>query len=125
MIRELSESTGRYLGFEITGKVTLEQEEAWIRRFDSALDQHDKVSVIVVLGENARWGGDSGLEDLRWLLTHLSQFDKIAIVSESRVWKWLVAVDSVFAKWVGIREKHFDLTELDEAWRWLADEPST
>ena len=40
MIKELPESEGSVLGFEITGKVTLEEEKEWIRKFDDAIEKH-------------------------------------------------------------------------------------
>jgi len=49
MIRELPESEDSVLGFEITGKVTLEEEKKWLRRFDAVLKEHGKISVLVVL----------------------------------------------------------------------------
>ena len=99
MIKELPESEGSRLGFEITGKVSLEEEKEWIKNIEKALEKHDQVSVLVVLGEQAGWGIESGIEDLKWIMTHMKQLNKIAIVSESAVWKWLVALDSPFAKW--------------------------
>ena len=121
MIRELPESEGSYLGFEITGKVSLEEEREWIERFEEAIKVHGKVSALVVLGEQASWGVKAGLEDLKWIMTHLKQVNKIAIVSESAVWKWLIALDSPFAKLVGISEKHFELSNMAEAWSWIKE----
>jgi hypothetical protein len=34
MIKELPESEGSLLGFEITGKVSLEEEKEWIGKFN-------------------------------------------------------------------------------------------
>ena len=54
-------------------------------------------------------------------MTHLNKLHKIAIVSDSAVWKWLVALDSPFAQLLGIGEKHFERSELDQAWQWVKD----
>ncbi|UCE88394.1 MAG: STAS/SEC14 domain-containing protein [Pseudomonadota bacterium] len=119
MIRELPESEGNVLGFEITSKVSLDEEKEWIGKFDKAIEDNGKVSALVVLGEDASWGVKAGLEDLKWVMKHMKQLDKIAVVSDSNVWKWLVALDSPFAKLVGISEKHFEPSELDDAWTWV------
>jgi hypothetical protein len=119
MIRELEQSSGNILAFEIDGKVSSADQKAWIARFDETLRQHDKVRALVVLGQGAGWGLEAGIEDVKWVMHHLKQLDKIAFVSDSKVWKWLIAMDSQFAKLVSVREKHFTLSEMDAAWRWI------
>jgi len=119
MITELAESHDNILAFEITGKVSQEEENAWIAKIDAILGKHDKISAMVILGDNASWGTWAGIQDIAWLFKNYNKFNKIAIVSESNVWKWLIAIDSQFAKLVGVDEKHFDAYEAKEAWRWV------
>ena len=121
MIKELPESNGSILAFEITGKVTLEEEKLWLEKFDKVLESHDKVSVMIILGKNTSWGTKAGYEDIKWIIKHMKRFDKIAIVSDSIVWKWLIALDSQFAKLVGIGEKHFESSKAKEALAWISD----
>ena len=77
--------------------------------------------VLVVLGEQASWGVKAGIEDLKWLVTHMKTVNKIAIVTESKVYKWLIALDSPFAKLVGIGENHFEPSKIEDAWKWIKD----
>jgi len=119
MIKELPESTDSVLGFEITGKVSLEEEKEWIARIEAILKQRDKFSALVILGEEAGWGVKAGLLDIKWLMTHMKNINKIAIVSDSKVWKWLITVDAQFAKLAHIGEKHFETAQLTEAWDWV------
>lgn len=121
MINELPGSEGSVLGFEITSKVSLTEEKAWIARIEKVLSEHEKISVLVILDEQAGWGIDAGIEDLKWIMSHMKQIKKIAIVSERPVLKWLVAIDSQFAKLVGIGEKHFELSQLADAWSWVKE----
>lgn len=66
-------------------------------------------------------GIEAGIEDLKWIMTHMKQLNKIAIVSHSNVWKWLVTLDSPFAKMVGISEKHFEPSNMVDAWEWVRE----
>lgn len=121
MIRELPESEGSVIGFEITSKVSFEEEKEWIEKIEKAVEEHGKVSVLAVLGEGASWGVKAGIEDLKWVLKNMKKLNKIAIVSESNVWKWLIALDSPFASLVGISEKHFEPSEIADAWSWVKE----
>jgi hypothetical protein len=47
--------------------------------------------------------------------------NKIAIVSSSKVLAWLVAADSPFGKLAGISEKHFETSQLQDAWSWVKE----
>ena len=122
MIKELPQSYRNNLAFEISDKVSLEDEKSWIARLNVITDEYEKFNVMIVLGENASWGMDAGLADIKWLSKHMDKFNKIAIVSQSSVWKWLVKVDSFFAGFVGINEEYFDVSEIDEAWEWVEEE---
>ncbi len=121
MIQELPNSEGSVLGFKITGKVTLEEEREWIGKLEDAIQKHGKVSALVVLGEEASWGVKAGIEDLKWLITHMKKLRRFALVTDSKVWEWLVGIDSQFAKLVGIGEKHFKTSEIDDAWLWIKE----
>lgn len=119
MITELSESTGPCRGFRISGKVSLVEEKDWIKRIEGYLAVHEQLNVLVILEQGAGWGVHAGIEDLKWIMTHLGRINKIAIVADSATWRWLVGIDSAFAKLVGIREKFFESEHLADAWTWI------
>ena len=118
MIKQLEQSNGNNLAFEVTGKVSIEDEKAWVETLNALKDNYDKFNVMVVLGNNASWGMEAGIADIKWIMKHMDKFNKIAIVADSTVWKWLIKVDSFFAKFVGIDEKFFEVKDIEEAWKW-------
>lgn len=101
--------------------MVLEEEKAWISKFDERIKQHEKINVMVILGDNTSWGTKAGYEDIKWIIKNFKKFNKIACVTDSTVWKWLIKIDSQFAKLVGIGEKHFEPSEAKEAWEWVRD----
>jgi hypothetical protein len=119
MIKELPESVGSVLGFEVSCKVTSIEKEKWIAQIELVLLKHEKLSVLIVLDEDAGWNVDAGIDDLMWLFKHIKNMDKIAVVSSSKVWKWLVTIDGLFAPMMGVGEKHFEPAELETAWAWV------
>ncbi len=119
MIIELPQSEANSLGFEITGTVTVAEQLKWIEKIEETLSVHEKVNILVVLNEGASWGLDAGIEDVKWVMRHMSRIKKIVFVSSSNVWNWLISIDSFFAGMVGIQEKHFDHADLEAAWVWI------
>lgn len=122
MVKKLSTSEGRYLGYEIFGAVGSDQERLWIADIEATLELHKTVCVLLVLNDKAKWGVEAGVSDIKWVFSHMSKLDRIAVVTDEKIWKWLVTIDSQFAKLVGIGEKHFPLEQLNEAWSWLKSE---
>lgn len=121
MINELPESTGVCRGYRISGKLSLADEKDWILSLESYLEVHEQLNVLVILDKDAGWALRAGIEDLKWVMTHLERINKIAIVADNTTWRWLVGIDSVFAKLVGIREKYFEMHRLDDAWSWVCE----
>ena len=121
MIRQLARSEGRCLGYEISGKIDAAQEKRWTQELDEAVATYSSLRLLVVLDPDARWGLDAGIADLKWLTVHMTNIERIAVVTDSSVWRWLVSIDGFFAGMVGIAERHFDTAHLDDAWDWLFD----
>ncbi len=119
MIKELPESKGHLLAFEIKGKISIEQEKELISKADRIVQEYGKIRVLALLDEGASWGVKAGIEDLKWCMAHMKNIEKFAIVSSSRVWKWLVTIDGFFAGIIGIGEKHFQPSDSEDAWKWI------
>ena len=121
MIKELAGSEGSVLAVQISGKVSLEQEKELISKADRIVEEHGKIRVLAILDDGAKWGVQAGIEDLKWAVSHMKNFDRFAVVSSSKVWKWLVTIDGFFAGMMGIGEKHFQTSEIEDAWRWIKE----
>ena len=120
MIKQLPQSNGNNLAYEVIGKVSIEDEKLWIESLNKDINEYDKFNVMVILGENASWGMEAGIADIKWIMKHMDKFNKIAIVADSTVWKWLIKVDSFFAKFVDIDEKFFEVKDTNKAWEWVS-----
>jgi hypothetical protein len=119
MIKELSHGHDGVLGFEITGKVTLEEEKEWIAGLEDVLKIHEKLRVLILMDPDSGWTAAAGVEDIKWIIKHMKNFEKIALVSDSSILKLFVSIDSRFAKLAGIGEKHFETCDIEKAWEWL------
>lgn len=119
MIKMLPESEGAVIGIAVSGKIDAAEENKWIAVFDDLIEKHGSISVLVVLEGQFNIDLDAAYTDLKWTIKHIKNMAKIAIVSNSKILGWLVAADSPFGKLAGIREKHFDTSDLVKAWCWV------
>lgn len=115
----LPRSRDAVLGVEISGKITLDQEKELIAKAEELIEDHGKISVLVMIGEHAGVSFEAAAADIKWVLANLQHLSRIAIVTDSKLLAVLVAVDATFAKMVGIQEQHFDQTEIETAWHWV------
>ncbi|MCK5683911.1 STAS/SEC14 domain-containing protein [bacterium] len=119
MIERLKESAGSFIGFRVSGKISLGMEKEWLAHINKVIEEHGKISIIVHLDDHPSWGLKAGIEDLKWVMTHIKQINKLAIVSDSNFWKWYVALDRPFGKLVGVGEEYFKPEDMDAAWKWI------
>jgi len=119
MIKLLTHNETKVLTYEITGKVTLEEEKEWITHFEKYLNSGEKIRILLIFGEHARWSLQAGIEDMKWLFANYKHIEKMALVSDSTCWKWYVKLD-IFAKFFGTKERHFTSEESAEALAWAS-----
>lgn len=115
----LPRSSGPVLGIQVSGKLKIDQERELIAMAEDLLKTHEKVSFLVVLGDHVGASFEAAAADVKWLMTHLKQIARVAIVSDSKLLAALVAIDATFAKLVSIEEKHFSKDQIDDAWDWI------
>ncbi|WP_394172946.1 SpoIIAA family protein [Thalassotalea litorea] len=119
MIEELPQSDGKYFGVKLSGQLQFDEERKWLNELDKRINEHGNIRILLQLDDGAGWGLKAGWEDIKWVFHHMKQIEKVAVISDSKVWEWLIKVDAVFAKMVNIDESHFYQNEQDKAWQWL------
>ncbi len=115
----LPRSRDAVLGVEVTGTIDITQERELIAKAEELIAQHDKIAVLVVLGEHVGISFEAAKADIKWVLSNMKHLSKVAIVTDSKLLAALVAVDATFARMVGIAEKHFDRDDIETAWHWI------
>lgn len=118
MYKVLPQSEGPTLGLMISGKIDITEEQEMIELAEKVLAEHDKLNLLVIVGENVWASLEAAYADLRWITTHLKNVAKLAIVTDSKTLGWLVEQDAKIARHLGIGERHFATDELEEAWTW-------
>lgn len=119
MYKILPRSNGPILGVEISGKLDIGQENELTGKAEELIAEHEKISILVVLGDQVSVSFEAATSDIKWMLTHMRHLRKVAIVADSKVLAALVSVDALFAKAVGIEEMHYSTDEIETAWHWI------
>ncbi len=104
--------------YEIRGTITYREEKEWIEQITAYLENEKKIRILLILGDNACWSLNAAFEDGKWLIKHMRHIEKMAIVSDSRWWKWYVKVD-ILAKFFGTKEAWFPSERTAEALAWV------
>ena len=120
MIKQLIHHDREVLIYEVTQNIDVAEEMEWIEQINEHIKQEQKVRILLILGADATWSLRAGVEDVKWLFTHLKYIEKMAIVAESRWWKWYVKVN-VLAKFFGTKERYFNIHETNNALDWLSN----
>src|SRR5918999_6488585 len=96
MIRRLDVSSGNVLGWEVTGKVTEEEEvRALSEEFKAAIAEHGKVRVLVRMHQIPRMGLGAWVEDFK-LTPYAKDVERYAIVSDSNLFEWTSKIAEAF-----------------------------
>ncbi|MGB3796059.1 MAG: STAS/SEC14 domain-containing protein [Alteraurantiacibacter sp.] len=115
----LPQSAEASVGIRISGKLTTEQERELIQKADAIVAEHGAINLLVELLDFEGATAEAVAKDLKWIAQNLNNLARLAVVADSKVLGWLIDADAVFAKLVGIEEKHFSRDEIAEAWAWL------
>ena len=116
-IKLISHKPDQIVGLEIDGSIDSEDIDRLAEMMEKRFSQGERLRIYA---EVTNWSGMSlaaFIKDLRFSLKHLQDFEKEAIVSDS---KWLEALaalgNTLFS---GIEVKHFTLNEKDKALEWV------
>jgi hypothetical protein len=118
LIRLIDGLPDNVIGFEAIGEVTADDYKSAIDpAVDSALESHDDVRFLYVLGDEFRgYSGGAMWEDAKVGFSHWSKWTRIALVTDNEAYRdgfkafaWMIPCDT----------KAFSLAERDDAETWI------
>ena len=120
MIEILPKSTATTIGFKIEGKVTAEDYDVLLPKLDQAIDTHDKINLVIVMGDFKGWNGfDAAKADYKLGTHQYRQVEKAAFIGEKKWQEWMVKIMDPFTR--RTEERFFALGEQEQAWQWALD----
>jgi hypothetical protein len=119
MIETIKTSSPKLLGLKLCGKLHDEDYEQFVPKVETLLTAEGKLRLFAQFEDFHGWDLHAAWDDLKFGLKHYSDFERIAMVGDRKWEKWMARFCRPFTK---AKVKYFDRSEVDVAWRWLAED---
>ncbi|RAJ97842.1 SpoIIAA-like protein [Larkinella arboricola] len=116
MIAPIDFGIPRVVGFRVNGPITTADIQPWASLLENKIQQEGKLRVYVEYETISGITWNALVQDLKFDLKHLGDFEKAAIVSD-RTWLNLAAKVAGFLP--NLEVKTFSFTEKEQAKQWI------
>jgi hypothetical protein len=120
MIQQLDRSTGKILGFKMSGKLHDEDYKLFVPIVEAAIQAQGKVRLLAQFEDFHGWDLHALWDDTKFATRHCADVERIALVGDKAWEKWMAAVCNPFSM---ARIRYFDIKDIEPAWQWL-EEPA-
>ena len=117
MIELIDTHSPKAIGVKIRGKIEGPDIGKVIKEVEAKLSQGEKLRVYVELESFGGISPDALIEDLKFVLPHLKDFERKAVVSDHEWMGKLVEIGDKF--FPGLEVKHFSTEEKEKAMEWV------
>jgi hypothetical protein len=118
MIEQLPESSGKILGFKMSGKLHDEDYKTFVPLIDAVVAKEGKVRLLAQFHDFKGWDLHALWDDVKFATTHCTKIERIAMVGEKTWEKWMTAICKPFTM---AKIRYFDASQIDAAKAWLAE----
>ncbi|MCB0599578.1 MAG: STAS/SEC14 domain-containing protein [Saprospiraceae bacterium] len=127
MIEQIKTFPGNVIAIEVIDGFTGTDQKMIEKLFQEKLKRgFDRINMLVKLDEMKISNSSikAFMEDSIWAIRNYSYLGNFAIVAHSKIVKALVPIDRFFFERIqkGCEEKYFDVSQLDAAFQFIADE---
>jgi len=119
MIEKLKKSSGKVIGFVLTGKLHDEDYKTFVPQVESVLDREGKARLLALFHEFHGWDLHAVWDDMKFGAKHYSDIERIALVGDRKWEEWMAKICKPFTK---AAVKYFDVGDIEQAWAWLHDD---
>jgi hypothetical protein len=118
MIEQLQQSSGKVLGFKISGKLHDEDYKKFVPVIDAAVAKEGKIRLMAQFHDFHGWDLHGLWDDIKFSTTHCLDIERVALVGDKAWEKWMAKVCKPFTR---ARIKYFDSSEIESALAWLLE----
>jgi hypothetical protein len=118
MIETLQTGSPKIVGFKLHGKLHDDDYKSFMPAVDAAVASEGRVRLFAQFEDFHGWDLHAAWDDFRFGLKHYSDFERIAMVGETKWEAWMTKVCKPFTN---AHLKYFDKSEVDDAWAWVRE----
>ena len=118
MIEQLKESTGKILGFKISGKLHDEDYKHFVPIVEAAIKTQGKVRLLARFEDFHGWDLQALWDDTKFATQHCADVERIALVGDKQWEKWMAQVCKPFTL---AKLRYFEVGDIESAWQWLKE----
>ena len=118
MIEQLPQSSGKILGFRMSGKLHDEDYQNFTPMIDAAVAREGKVRLLAQFHDFHGWDLGALWDDIEFSTTHCTKIERIALVGDKTWEKYMAKVCKPFTL---AKLKYFEVADIAAAWAWLAE----
>ena len=118
MIESMETGSPSIMGFRLSGKLNDEDQKSVVPAVEKAIAAEGKVRLIAAFCDFHGWDIHAAWDDLKFGLSHYSDFERIAMVGDRRWESWLAVLCRPFTK---ASVKYFNTSDAGLAWAWVRE----
>jgi hypothetical protein len=118
MIEKLEQSSGKVIGFKMSGKLHDDDYAHFQPEVESVIAEAGKVRLLAQFHDFHGWDLHALWDDVKFSTKHCADVERVALVGEKKWEEWMAKVCKPFTL---AKVRYFDAGEIDSAWSWLSE----
>lgn len=110
---------GKVLEIKASGKLTREDYEHFIPKFDESIRRHGKIRILFEMVDFHGWEAGALWDDLKLDLKHFADIERLAMVGDTA---WEKGMSTFCQPFTTAKVRYFDEAALAEARAWVTGE---
>ncbi|MBP1929052.1 hypothetical protein J2741_001599 [Methanolinea mesophila] len=122
MIERLAESSGKNIGFRLSGRVTeADYMDVLSPVIEKSIEEHARINVLLLMEDFKGWTVGAAWEDFT-LGPKFLKVERLAVVVDETWDEWMTWLFRAFSTLTGTKVRFFKKERVQEAWDWLKSE---
>lgn len=118
MISPLPRSSGKILGFKLSGKLHDQDYQAFLPQVEAAIRSQGKIRLLAHFEDFHGWDLHALWDDTKFSAQHCADVERIALVGDKTWEEWMAKICRPFTR---AKIEYFDVSQLESAWKWLEE----
>ena len=118
MIEKLSKSSGRVVGFKLSGMLTDEDYQTLVPQLEKIIEETGALSMLMEFEDFHGWEPKAAWDDFKFAIKHGKDLERLAIVGDKAWEEWIAKLSKPFTT---AEVKYYDTSQIEEAWEWLKE----